>query len=131
MSPAQKHACFNLIIVALALATVLALYPSLGARARGGFGVLGIMGFGGLFFRRRDGRVVTDERDGLIRERSLTLAFRVFWVVFVLSGVFALYYYKAAGAVPLLVVEVALYLGWCLFAAAQSVATLAFYGRGS
>jgi hypothetical protein len=49
MTAAQKHAWFNLVVVALSVVTVLILVPVLGPGAQGGFGLLGLLGFGSLF----------------------------------------------------------------------------------
>jgi hypothetical protein len=74
MSAMQKFAWFNLAVIALTLVAILSLLPFLGKGALGGFGFLGLIGFGPLFFRRKPGQVLTDERDQLIQRRSWVLA---------------------------------------------------------
>ncbi len=130
MCQTQKAALFNLIIVVLAFATVLALYPFLGRGAAGGFGMLGFLGFGPLFFWRHRGQVMADERDQLIQRRSTIIAYSVFWVAFVASSMLALAFYGGDGAVPVPVVMNAVWLGLMLFVGIQAIATLAQYGRG-
>lgn len=130
MCPPQKHACFNLIIVVLTLLAVMLLYPFLGQGALGGFGILGFLGLGPFFFRKKPGQVVMDERDQLIQQRSLVLAYTVFWLAFIAAGVLAPLYYGAAGGVPTVVVSCAVWVGLMLFLAVQSLATLVQYGRG-
>src|SRR5437899_10058017 len=99
MSATQKFAWFNLAVIALTLVVVLALLPFLGKGALGGFGFLGIIGLGPLFFRKRPGQVVADERDILIQRRAWILAYALFWVVFVLAAVlFAPLVYGQEGA---------------------------------
>ena len=83
MTAAQKLACFNLSVVVLTVVTVLILIPVLGPGAQGGFGFLGLLGFGPLFFRRRRNEVVEDERDRAIQRRSVLIAYTVFWLAFV------------------------------------------------
>jgi hypothetical protein len=79
MTATQKHAWFNLVIVLVCVSVVTALIPQLGVqRALGGFGILGLLGFGPLFYWRRAGGVVIDERDGLIQVRSWVIAYVVF-----------------------------------------------------
>ncbi len=130
MCQPQKHACYNLAVVGLTLVAVLALYPVLGPRAFGGFGFLGLLGFGPLFYRKKAGQVILDERDELIRHRSLIAAFTVFWLAFVAAGTLAPLWYGAAGGVPTAVVGCAVWVGLMLFIGVQSLATLVQYGRG-
>lgn len=130
MCQTQKAALFNLIIVVLTLVTVLALYPFLGRGAAGGFGLSGLLGFSPLFFRRRRGQVLADERDQLIQRRSTIIGYSVFWLAFVASAMLALVFYGGNGAVPVLVLVNAVWLGLLLFIGVQAVATLAQYGRG-
>jgi hypothetical protein len=101
MSAMQKWAWFNLAVIALTLVAVLSLLPFLGKGALGGFGFLGLLGFGPLFFRRKPGQVLTDERDQLIQRRSWVLAYSLFWVAFVLAAVvLSAVVYGQEGAVP-------------------------------
>lgn len=130
MCQPQKHAFFNLAIVVVSFLTVLLLYPWLGPGALGGVGLLGFLGFGPLFYRRRPGQVVLDERDGQIQQRSLIIAYSVFWLAFVAAGTLAPVYYGYAGSVPTMVVASAVWAGFMLFIAVQSIASLFQYGRG-
>src|SRR5207249_2527556 len=74
MNASQKFAWFTLGVISLAVVTVLALFPVLGRASWGGCGLLGFLGFSPLFFLRRGGKVLLDERDGLIWQRSLGIA---------------------------------------------------------
>ncbi len=130
MCRTQKAALFNLSIVLSALATVLALYPFLGRGAAGGFGLLGFLGFGPLFYRQHPGQVVADERDQLINRRSIIIAYSVFWVAFVASSMLALALYGGDGAVPVPVIINAVWFGFMLFVGLHAVATLTQYGLG-
>ena len=130
MCQTQKAALFNLVIVALTLATVLALYPSFGRGAAGGFGLSGFLGFSPLFFRRRRGQVLADERDQLIQRRSTIIAYTVFWLAFVASAMLALVSYGFDGAVPVPVLVNAVWLGLMLVVGMNAIATLVQYGRG-
>jgi hypothetical protein len=132
MTPLQKQAWFNLAVIALCVLTVAAMVPMLGLRkAQGGMGWLGLLAFGVVFVRKRPGRVVADERDEQIRDRSLTVAYAVFWVVFVLSCVFLVpAVYGEHGAVPVEVVQGSVGVGFLLVITIESIATLLRYGRG-
>ena len=90
MHPQLRHAKFNLVIGALALAPTLVSFIILGsvfgfptAFASFGFcGLLGLWGLGGWFYRKKSGEtaVVIDERDKWIRDRADLLAWRVVWL---------------------------------------------------
>lgn len=130
MSQTQKEALFTLVVLALAISTVLLLYPLLGQGAFGGLGLLGLLGFTPLFYRKRRSQVVADERDNLIRIRSMILAYSVFWVAFVGSVVLSFAVYGFDGAVPVTVIANATWIGFMLFVGIQATATLVQYARG-
>jgi hypothetical protein len=132
MAAMQKWAWFNLAVIAVTLVAVLALLPFLGKGALGGFGFLGLTGFGPLFFRRKPGQVLTDERDQLIQRRSWVLAYSLFWVAFVLAAVvLSAVVYGQEGAVPVWVVQSSVFCGFMLVYALASVAILVQYAGGS
>ena len=132
MSALQKFAWFNLGVIALTLVAVLSLLPFLGKGALGGFGFLGLIGLGPLFFRSKPGQVLTDERDHLIQRRSWILAYALFWVVFVLAAVvLSALVYGQEGAVPVSVVQLSVVPGFMLVYALASIAILAQYAGGS
>ena len=115
MSAVQKFAWFNLAVIAMTLVAVLSLLPFLGKGALGGFGLIGVLGFGPLFFRKKPGQVVNDERDQLIQARSWILAYSLFWVVFVLAAVFlSALVYGEEGAVPVSVLRWSVACGFLL-----------------
>jgi hypothetical protein len=132
MNASQKLAWFNLAVVVFTGAAVLALLPVLGRGALGGFGLLGLLGFGVLFYRRRHGQVLSDERDALIQKRSWLLAYTVFWVVFVLAAaLLAPAVYGEEGGVPVVVAQASVFCAWMLVLAVASVATLVQYAGGA
>lgn len=128
----QKFAWFNLAVVALTLLVVFALLPLVGARAMGGLGCLGLLGFGPLFFRQKPGQVVADERDHLIQWRAWIFAYALFWVAFVfVAALLSPAVYGEDGAVPVTIVRVSVVGGFMLVYAVASVAILAQYAGGS
>ena len=132
MSALQKFAWFNLAVIALTLVAILSLLPFLAKGALGGFGFLGLMGFGPLFFRRKPGQVLTDERDHLIQRRATVLAYGLFWVVFVLVAVvLSAVVYGEDGAVPVSVVRMSVFWAFMLVYALASIAILVQYAGGS
>jgi hypothetical protein len=128
MNASQKHAWFNLAVVVFSAVTVLALIPVMGRGAQGGFGLLGLLGFGPLFVLRRD--VVLDERDAEIARRSSIIAYSVFWVVFVLACVSLPAFYGWNGVVPVTVVMSSVWIGLILVVGVTSAATLVQYRLG-
>ena len=132
MSAMQKWAWFNLAVIAVTLVAVLSLLPFLGKGALGGFGCLGLIGFGPVFFRKKPGQVLTDERDQLIWQRAWVLAYAVFWVVFVLAAaLLSPLVYGPEGAVPVWVVQSSVFCGFLLVYALASIAILLQYAGGS
>ncbi len=131
MSRPQKHAWFNLAVIALTLAVVLLTYPILGRGAFGGLGFLGLLGFGQFFYRKKHGEVVTDERDNLIQQRSMLAAYSVFWLVFVAAGTLTPLYYGYNGAVPAILVADSVWAALMLHVVTHSLVTLVQYGSSS
>jgi hypothetical protein len=127
MLPAQKQAWFTLAVLGATTLVVAALIPFLGRGALGGFGVLGLLGLGPLFYRRKAGRVLTDERDQVIQRRAVVLAYTVFWLLFVAVGVLVPFVYPES--VPSWLVGASLFAAFMLFMGVLSVATLVQYGR--
>lgn len=131
MTPSQKDAWFTLGVLAVTTAVLVGLYPLLGSRSLGALGLMGLMGLKPLFYRRREGQVITDERDAQIRQRSFVLATALFWVCFVLTAVvLAPLYYGGNGSVPVPVVQLGVWAGWVVLASVESVAILVQYRRG-
>lgn len=129
MNASQKEAWFNLVVVLSALVMVTALVPFLGKGAMGGFGLLGFLGLSPVFFRKRHGAVVLDERDTQIRQRSLICAHLVFWLMFVLAAMTAPAVYGWNGSVPVALVMASVFCGLIVLQVVSSLATLIQYGR--
>jgi hypothetical protein len=130
MNAAQKEAWFHLTVVVVASAVVAALTPFWGFRALSGWGLLGLIGFSPLFYRKKPGQVVADERDASIRRRSAAIGFGAIWCLFVAEGVAASLIYGENGFVPVRVVEVSLWGAFALLYGLMSAATLIQYRRG-
>jgi len=90
MHPQQRHARFNLIVILCALGLAVLgygiLYALVGPKgataALGFFGLCGLLGFGGLFYRRRKDSpgVTMDERDEAIKRRAMLVGWGVDWL---------------------------------------------------
>ena len=131
MSALQKFAWFNLIVIGFTVAAIVSLAPFLGKGALGGFGLLGLIGFGPFFFRKRKGQVLADERDVLIQQRSWIVAYSLFWVVFVVVAVFlSAAVYGGDGAVPVAVVQMSVAAAFMIVYGLASVAILLQYVGG-
>jgi hypothetical protein len=113
-------------------------------RARGAFGflgILGLLGLGGTFYHARPGevRVILDERDKQIRDRSQVFAWRIVWSywclvcmgpwawVVIRSGLDAV----EVSFVPVEWLPWVLMLGFLVFMTAWSISILVNYGRGN
>lgn len=132
MSAQQKLAWFNLSIAVATALAYLALWPALGPwRAMGAFGLLGLAGFGFLFYYRgkSQGHVVADERDQLINIKSYAFAKSIVWVALIIGFLVALNSYGEKGAVPVQVLALFAWLTFCGFLLVQSLATLILYAR--
>lgn len=131
MTAAQKYAWFNLMVIAVTCALVAITYPFLGHRAFGCFGMLGLLGLDPLFFRKKPGRVVADERDHLIWAQATLVAFAVFWLAFTLSAsVLVPAVYGWDGALPVTYVCLGVAGGFMLFLGVQAATILVRYAQG-
>jgi hypothetical protein len=128
MTVAQKEAWFQLVVIAIVAIALLIAVPMMGWKALGCFGLLGLLGFSPLFYRRRAGRIVADERDASIRRRSAAVGFSVTWCVFIGACTSALLVYGDQGSVPVRLVEVVAWGTFALLYAVMSIATLVQYG---
>lgn len=130
MSRMQKHAWFNLAVVALSVCTVVSLFPLMGKAAHGGFGWLGLLGLGPLFFRKCKGQVVCDERDTLIQRRSVIAGYTAFWLVFIGCACLTPVFYGVDGAVPVVAIMAFPWYAMVILFGVMSIATLAQYRKG-
>ncbi len=90
MHPQQRHARFNLMVAACAAIqaalSYAVLFPLCGPKAAtaafGFFGICGLWGFGGRFYRKAkdSAAVVMDERDKDIHRRATVIAWAVDWL---------------------------------------------------
>ena len=131
MSPMQKHAWYNLAVVVLSAGTVLALTPLMGVAAQGGFGFLGLLGFGPFFFRKKKAQVLADERDTQILGISLIAGYSAFWLLLFGGTCLAWVLYGIDGAVPVKVIMASCFCAVIVFVGVMSVATLVQYGWGA
>lgn len=130
MTSLQKFAWYNLGIISLTGLAVAVGYPIMGSPALGFLGILGFLGFGPLFFLKRGGKVIFDERDRLIQFRASTIAYSIFWVIFVMVCVFGTStIYGENGDVPVTVVRLSVFWALMLVYLVQSIAILVQYAR--
>jgi hypothetical protein len=136
MNKLQKMAWYQLTVIVVTLSATAAAVAILNYKhgmptAKSGLGVLGFLGLLGLsniIFRPRKNKVEFDERDVLIQKRSTTLAYSVFWVIFVLGSMIAWSIIGSESRIsvnvlPLMVISAAI-----LVVTIQSVAILVQYG---
>ena len=134
MSRYEKHAWFNLAVLAVTLAAfiVLLLFVGMQERSMAAFGLLGLLGFSQFFYlpRKRDSQIVSDERDQSIQLRTMLTAYTVFWVVFVGSSIAVWAIYRSEGFIPVHILPIFPLVGFMILTLVQSIMTLVQYGRG-
>ena len=92
--------------------------------------MLGLLGFGPFLFRGKPGTVVSDERDEVIRGRSVMIAYGVFWLVFVGTCMSTAFFYGIEGAVPVWQVQISVWCGVIIVVGVSSIAALLQYRAG-
>ena len=80
MNAMEKVAWTELVVSLAAVALVSLLFPWLGSRAAGGFAILGLIVLSVVFTRRRNQRVVIDERDREIESRARRIGVETSWM---------------------------------------------------
>ena len=129
MSAAQRNAWFNLVVVLVSVALVVGLSVLMGwPKATGGFAILGLLGFGPLFYWRRGAHVVVDERDASIQRRSIVIGYGVFWLAFVAACVSLPMIYGETGSVPVWKAMSAVWWGVAIVYGVAAAASLIQYG---
>ena len=114
MSAMEKVAWWELAVSVAAVAVVALLFPWLGARASGGFGLLGLIALGIFFLRRRGNRVAVDERDREIERRAKAIGVGTAWMTLLTALIAATMWtgFKQANAVS---IELLNWLIWVQF----------------
>jgi hypothetical protein len=131
MSATQKYAWYSLVISVLTLVGFAALCPLLGRGAFSAFSLTSLWVFAPLFFRKRPGQVVADERDHLIWRRSVQVMFAVFWLALVTAVMLAWFVYGPEGSVPVWLLMSGLMIGMVIILGTQAVALLVQYRWGA
>jgi cytochrome bd-type quinol oxidase subunit 2 len=80
MNPMEKVAWFELIVSVSAVAIASLLFPWLGPRASGAFGILGLLAFSIIFVRKRGNQIMYDERDREIERRATSIGVGSAWM---------------------------------------------------
>ena len=80
MNAMEKVAWTEFVVSLAAVVVATLLFPWLGPRASGAFGLLGLIAFSLVFVRRRGNRVVFDERDNAIRRRAAGIGIGSAWM---------------------------------------------------
>ena len=97
-------------------------------RGSGRLGLLGLLGFSAVFFRRPKATILMDERDTLIQLRAWTVACSLFWIVLVATAVFgAAVLYGQDGSIPGWIVQVGVAVAFMLVLSIASIALLIQY----
>lgn len=133
MNQQEKHAWFNLAVIVITVVVFIILIPLLGVEpARGAWGLLGLWGFGNLFYRKKRGEsaVVLDERDQFIQKKSVVIAYVVFWLLFVLTCMLLWWMNKDKGTISVEVLPIMVVGGWIIVTLVQAVTMLIMHRIG-
>ena len=80
MNAMEKVAWTELVVSVSAVTVATLLFPWLGHRATGGFGLLGLLVLSIVFVRQRGNQVVVDERDREIERRATRIGVGTAWM---------------------------------------------------
>ncbi len=79
MTALQKNAWYNLGVIMLILTAIGAIYPLAGKGALGGFGFLGLLGFGPMFFRQKPGHWWAKSPNTKLKKQGVVFESSGFW----------------------------------------------------
>lgn len=134
MSLQEKIALFILGICCITIITYLILMSILGPyAAMRAFGILGFLGITPFIYRKvsKNRSAQLDERDVAIRKKASSIAFRLFWVLFVLGSIFLYYLYQDSGVITIQAFPLIIFNGVIIINLTWSVSILILYRRGS
>lgn len=134
MTVQEKQAWFILWVIFITLILYCVIYMLLHSViiATSAFALTAIIAFAGMIGRkeRRQGKVVSDERDVDINKVAMMVAYSVFWLVFVFITVGTTMWLGPHGMVPVSIIGLAPYAGLSLLLLVRSVATIVLYRKG-
>jgi hypothetical protein len=135
MNRLQKLAWFNLIVIAATI-IVTALAITIEIRIRG-YSTTGLWVFVALLlplkfksylFKKSPNKVLSDERDELIQKRAITVAYTVFWWVFLISSFSLFLIIGPKNVVPTITLPLMVIAGALFIQAVCSISILVQYG---
>jgi hypothetical protein len=132
MSLQEKMAVFITVVCFITIITYLILMSIMGPySAMRAFGILGILGITPFIYRKfsKKGRTLLDERDVSIRKKAASIAFRLFWILFVFSSLFLYYLYQDSGVITIHVFPLLIFIGVMIISVTWSVSILILYHR--
>jgi hypothetical protein len=131
MNAMQKIAWTELAVSVIAIATVSVLFPWLGARASGAFGLLGLIALSGLFLRGRGNRVLVDERDREIERRATSIGIGAAWQMLFMVLIAATMWsdYTQSHAVPTSFLNWLIWVQFAVCYGAKGLVSLVIYRR--
>jgi uncharacterized protein with PQ loop repeat len=133
MNAEQKSAWFVIGVFAATLTAYVILAPFLGFKvALGSFGLFGFAGLAPLFFRKKPGKVVSDERDRMIVTKAAVAGGMSSYLVFV-AGCMAAWLIKmvrSEATINIAVLPMLVFCGAFVLFLVRSIVVLVLYRRG-
>lgn len=133
MPPLYKEGVYWLVLLAVTAAAYVVLATVSGpVRAFAACGLFGLAGLQPLLYRKRGQKIVWDERDTLINQRAVIVAYSVFWLVFtfVPMGTWALtFYYAKQSQISVHLLPAFVMLGFVVMVTARAIAIVVQYRR--
>ncbi|MES2792977.1 MAG: DUF2178 domain-containing protein [Planctomycetota bacterium] len=131
MNAMEKVAWTELVVCVTAVTAVTLLLPWVGDSAITGFALLGLMVFGALFIRRRDNRVVVDERDREIERKATSIGVSSAWMTLFLVLIAATTWsgYSHIDAVPIRFLNWLIWIQFAICYGIKGLAAILMYRR--
>ena len=131
MNAMEKVAWTELLVSVAAVGLATLLYPWLGSAAVGSFGILGLIGLSVFFVRRRDQRVVIDERDREIEATAIRFGVVSAWMtlMIVLSLTVVLSSYRDVHTVSLAFLNWLIWIQFAICFGIKGLVAIVLYRR--
>lgn len=131
MNALHKVAWLKLIVSLVAVSAAIVLYPWIGDRAAGAFGILGLLGLCPFFMIERKNKIISDERDREIDFRSNSMSGVIAWLMLYLSLLAVALWHSWSGQdIPTRYALALVYINFPIYIGVQGAYSLMCYRGG-